>query len=134
MLFHSVFLIICFSLLQHKSWTINTEITENWLWVVYIALLNVRGKGHLENTYISNSFTCVLLTKTLSGLKHWNHLCNLPCVGRQRAAAAGRAVWTYVIKIFPFWLSFLCIFVRGGNCASGMILVTTPSLLLIYIK
>lgn len=67
-------------------------------------------EGHLENTYISNSFTCRLPTKTTSGLEHWNHLCNLLCVGRLRNGAADRPVLTNVIKIFPLIFPILIYF------------------------
>lgn len=66
--------------------------------------------GHLENTYISNLFTCGLPTETLSGLEHWNHLCNLLCVGGQRNGTAHTPALTNVIKIFPLRLPILVYF------------------------
>lgn len=59
------------------------------------------AKGHWENTYISNSFTCGLPTKTLSGREHWNHLCNSSMRGQRDGAAL---LLTNVIKIFPLRL------------------------------
>lgn len=57
--------------------------------------------GHLENIYIPNSFTCGLPTKTLSGFEHWNRLCKLLCVGRNRNGATDSPFLTNVIKLFP---------------------------------